>query len=336
MGFGIMGRKGGSGMTRGEWISGQVRSFLHGAALAGFFLVLFAGLSGLVYGWGYYALFGAFFLVTSWPFLKVMILITAGLSLLVFLFPVLAPFMLLLMAVFFLLRIRFVVRHWQPLLMGVLVYGIGLSLGEWGWIVHIGNDPFERPYMGALMGAGFLTALLHRGLVWLYGKGYTTKAALGLMGSVPLFVLAFVLPFLKIAGAEGFFGEPVVFHDAPAGDGALIHGEPVTPHPAPQGLPDAVAPLHYVEPHVRMTGDGPVQVAGHFQTNPDGVLINNLGEQGFSLRDGHYAGPEPYGTAAASSDPAGGAVAEAADPVYPGDVKKNKKRDFRHGTDGPV
>ena len=213
-------------MTRREWIAGQARSPLHGAALVGFFLALFAGLAGLVYGWGYYALFAVFFLVTSWPFLKVMILITAGLSLLVFLFPALAPFMLLLMAVFFLLRIRFVARHWQPLLMGILVYGIGLSLGKWGWIAYIGSNPFERPYIGALIGAGFLTALLHRGLVWLYGKGYTAKAALGLMGSVPLFAAAFVLPFLKIAGAEGIFGEPAVFHDVPAGDGAFASGEP--------------------------------------------------------------------------------------------------------------
>lgn len=321
-------------MTRKEWISGQMRSFLHGAALVGFFLVLFAGLSGLVYGWGYYALFGVFFLVTSWPFLKVMILITAGLSLLVFLFPVLAPFMLLLMAVFFLLRIRFVVRHWQPLLMGALVYGVGLSQEEWGWIAYIGGDPFERPYMGALIEAAFLTVLLHRGLVWLYGKGYTAKAALGLMGSVPLFAAAFVLPFLKIAGAEGFFGEPVVFHDAPAGEGAFVHGEPAVPHPAPQGMPDAVAPLHYVEPHVRMTGSGPVQVEGHFQTNPDGILINNLGEQGLSFGDGHAAGP--HGTAV-SAEPARGAVTEAADAVYPGDMERDKKkaacRDGAAGTD---
>lgn len=321
-------------MTRGEWISGQVRSVLHWLALAGFFLVLFAGLSGLVYGWGYYALFGVFFLITSWPFLKVMILITAVLSLAVFLFPVLAPFMLLLMAVFFLLRIRFVVCHWQPLVMGVLVYGTGLSLEEWGWVVSIGSDPFERPFLGALIGAGVLTAFLHRGLVWLYGRGYTAKAALGLMGSVPLFAAAFVLPFLKIAGAEGVFGEPAVFHDGPAGEGTLIHGEPVTPHPAPQGMPDTVAPLHYVEPHVRMTGSGPVQVEGHFQTNPDGILINNLGEQGLSFGDGHAAGP--HGAAAVSAEPVRGAVTEAADAVYPGDVERDKKKAAcRDGAAGP-
>ncbi len=321
-------------MTRQEWIAEEVRSPLHWAAVMGLFLVLFVGFMGLVYGWGYYALFALFFLVTAWPFLKVMILITAGLSLLVFFFPVLAPFMLLLMAVFFLLRIRFLVRHWQPLLMGVLVYGIGLSLEEWGWIVYMGSDPFERPWMGSLVVAVLLAALFHRGLVWLYGKGYTAKAALGLMGSVPLFALAFVLPFLKIAGAEGFFGEPAVFHEAPAGEGAFVHGEPAMPHPAPQGLPDTVAPLHYVEPHVRMTGDGPVQVAGHFQTNPDGLLINNLGEQGFSFGDGH--GAPSHGTAAVSVEPARGVMAEAADSVYPGDVERDKKKAAcREGAAGP-
>lgn len=321
-------------MTRQAWIAGQVRSPLHWAAVMGLFLVLFAGFMGLVYGWGYYALFALFFLVTAWPFLKMMICITVLLSLLAALFPVLAPFMLLLMAVFFLLRIRFVVRHWQPLLMGALVYGIGLSLQEWGWIVYIGSDPFERPLVGSLIGAGILAALFHLGLLWLYGKGYTAKAALGLMGSVPLFVVAFLLPFLKIAGAEGFFGEPAVFHDGAPGDAVYGHGDSAMPHPAPRGLPDTVAPVHYVEPHVRMTADGPVQVQGHFQTNPDGILINNLGEQGFSIKDGHYAAPELHGLTV-PADPVRAVAAEAAEHIYPGDVEKDreKKQDRKGNSD---
>lgn len=312
-------------MTKKEWVRQESRSPLHWAAAAGLFLLLAAGLMGIFYGWVYYALFGLFFLITSWPFLKMMILITAVLSLLVFLFPVLAPFMLLLMVIFFLLRIRFVVHNWRPLLMGLLVYGIGLSLPRWDWIVWLFSDSFERPVAASLILAGILAVLLHRGLCWLYGKGYSAQSALGLMGSVPLFIIAFLLPFLKIAGMEGAFGEPAVFHDAP---GDAVPHSPIDPmpRPVPQGLPDTVAPLHYVEPHVRMTGSGPVSVAGHFQTNPDGLLINNLGEQGISLTDGTRAVPSGGSGTVIHEGPVQTAAAEAAEHIYPGDAEAGEKR----------
>lgn len=310
-------------MTRREWVAGQARSGLHWIALSGIFLLLLSGLLDLVHGWVYYVLFGLFFLVTSWPFLKMMIVITVLLSVLAAFFPVLAPFMLLLMAVFFVLRIRFVARHWRPLLMGVLVYGIGLSIGKWGWVVYLASDPFERPVMASVLLSAVMTALFHIGLCWLYRRGYSAESALGLMGSVPLFVIAFLLPFLKMAGAEGGFGEPAVFHDGAPGE--AVHAGGAEPA-APQGMPDAIGKLHYVEPHVRMTADGPVSVEGHFQTNPDGLLTNNLGENGYHLGDSRGMAGAEGSIRTLPADPLRAAAGEVMEHVYPGDVEKEQEK----------
>lgn len=268
--------------------------------------------------------YGLFFLFTAWPLLKFMIVMTLLLSAAVTLFPPLAPFVLVLMAIFFILRIRFVWKHRWPMLFGLLFYGAGAVIGLAPEVLAVlpmvlgSLWGFPGVYLGALATAIIGAGILHFMLRFLYGRGYSARDALGLMGSVPLIILAFILPFLKIAGAEGFFGDTVTFHEPmPTGEG---------PVPAPDPLPEA--PLHHVEGYVRSGPSGPVYVQSHWQTNPDAILQNNLSYQGISMVT-HET--EPAGTVVTSeSGPAGTAI-------YPGDStlgteKKKEAAEQEKGT----
>ena len=63
-------------------------------------------------------------------------------------------------------------------------------------------------HIAAYIFAGILTLIFHRLLCWLYSHGYTTDRAFYVMGLTPLFLMAFILPFLKIDinGHEIFHG----------------------------------------------------------------------------------------------------------------------------------
>lgn len=313
-------------MTKEEWGRQEERSPFHLLAVGGFFLLLFMASSLLVEGRMVWAAYGLFFLVTAWPLLKVMIVITLILSVLAAVFPPLAPFVLGLMVLFFFLRIRLVWKHRWPMLFGLLFYGAGVGLGLDARILHLPQYFLWHAanFDGALwLGAavnGVLGALvLHGMLIFLYGRGYSAVAALGLMGSVPLVLLAFILPFLKIAGAEGLFGDTMVFHSAPVGAGGVPAGEG-----APMGNePVTGVPLHHVDGYVRSGPSGPVYVGSHWQTNPDGIVENNLSYQGISLPTPN---PSPADPAPAATE----SIPESAD-IYPGDVEKQgKKREMDH------
>lgn len=294
-------------MTRDAWVRQEIQNPLHWMAVLGFGALLFLAASFLIHGKLVWLAYGVFFLFTAWPLLKFMIVITLILSAAVTLFPPLAPFVLVLMAIFFILRIRFVWKHRWPMLFGLLFYGAGAVIGlEPRGIAVLSRALFSLwglPgfYAGALATAVIGAGILHLMLRFLYGRGYSARDALGLMGSVPLIILAFILPFLKIAGAEGFLGDTVTFHDAmPTGD---------MPAPAPDPLPDA--PLHHVDGYVRSGPSGPVYVQSHWQTNPDAFLENNLSYQGISIVTHETA---PVGTAVT------GESAPTGPGIYPGDT----------------
>ncbi|MGM3097895.1 hypothetical protein, partial [Bacillus cereus group sp. BC327] len=96
-------------------------------------------------------------------------------------------------------------------------------------------------------------------LIWLYGHNYSSYTALGIMGSVPLIIISFILPFLKMhMGGDVYVAEPGVV------DGHAVTGETVV-HSSDAHITKG-ANLQHVQPHVR--------------TAPDGDITNNLSYHG--------------------------------------------------------
>lgn len=175
----------------------------------------------------------AFFLVTSFQVLKMIVVLAVIIGGLCVLFPFLAPVAFILAVVFFVMRIRFISRNIYAILAGAYVYGLLAAFGA----SHIGLLGYAAY---ALAAAAVL--VLHVILKWLYRMGYTTKQAFGIMGLVPLLVVAFVLPFLKIPVVHGdVVVSPDVYDAAPSPD--VVHsGVAVRPavYPGTAASPDVV------------------------------------------------------------------------------------------------
>ncbi len=176
----------------------------------------------------------AFFLVTSFQVLKMIVVLAVMIGGLCVLFPFLAPVAFILAVVFFVMRIRFIIRNIYAILAGAYVYGLLAAFGA----SHIGLLGYEAY---ALAAAAVL--VLHVILKWLYRMGYTTKQAFGIMGLMPLLVVAFVLPFLKIPVVHGdVVVSPDVYPDAAPSPDVVHSGVVVRPavYPGTAAAPDVV------------------------------------------------------------------------------------------------
>lgn len=286
-------------MTMEEWVRQQHRSPWHWGTLVVFAVLLWLSLRG-VYGpvppkvliaWG------VFLLVESWPLLGPMLLAFVIMTGLALVHPGLGLILALVGIVFFLLRIRFVIKNILPIGLGILMYSVCYLLVGDHLVLQVVNEIFFRlplrqiPFslrdgiLLAVQALGTLlpTALFHWCLTECYKKGYEVRGAASIMVGVPLLILSFILPFLKVlSGMESgaFADHGGTFH---GGDG---HFQP-THDPG----------LHHVNGHFRSSPNGPVYVHGHWQTNPDGVLENNLSYHGPAVSQG-------------TGDPAAGAGAE--------------------------
>lgn len=207
-----------------------------------------------------------FFLVTSFQVLKMIVVLAVMIGGLCVLFPFLAPVAFILAVVFFVIRIRFIIRNIYAILAGAYVYGVLAAFGA----SHIGLLGYTTY---ALAAAAVL--VLHVILKQLYRMGYTTTQAFGIMGLVPLLVIAFVLPFLKIPVVHGdVVVSPDVYPDAgisyDAFHGAHInHSSYINPY--------ADEPTVTVRPYIKEDG---TFVEGHVRTAPDEVESNNLSYRG--------------------------------------------------------
>ena len=175
-----------------------------------------------------------FFLLTSFQVLKMIVVLAVIIGGLCVLFPFLAPVAFILAVVFFVLRIRFIIRNIYAILAGAYMYGLLAAFGA----SHIGLLGYAAY---ALAAAAVL--VLHVILKWLYRMGYTTKQAFGIMGLVPLLVVAFVLPFLKIPVVHGdVVVSPDVYPDAAPPPDVVHSGVAVRPaaYPGTAASPDVV------------------------------------------------------------------------------------------------
>ena len=142
--------------------------------------------------WGILALV-VFFLFTTWSYLKWLIIGIAAVVLLCAIFPVLAPFAMLIAIIGILLRIRFIWRNRRAIFTGLYAYGIYLILL---YLPEMERMAEYQPYF--LPAAAAATIILHCLIYWLYNSGYDTDRAYGIMGLTPLIIIAFVLPFVRL------------------------------------------------------------------------------------------------------------------------------------------
>ncbi|MGB2992477.1 MAG: hypothetical protein WBB47_07595 [Paenisporosarcina sp.] len=204
-------------VDKAPWVSSHAKSEVHWASVVAFGLILFFS-----YQWTPFLFIGfaAFLLITSFHMIWKMLIFIALISIVLAVLPFLAPLAIIVMIVLFIMRISYVIENWRPVVMGLILYGSSIPLfasvqGYYGY-------GFGLPLFVAILGA----ILLHVGLSWLYTYGYSTKTALGIMGSVPIVILAFILPFLKL-----HVPAPDVFIEASPTPGGHLATDPVAYQP---------------------------------------------------------------------------------------------------------
>ncbi|WP_043931870.1 hypothetical protein [Bacillus sp. EB01] len=297
-----------------EWIRTQTESTHHKMAIYLLPLVVFLGyFNPILYGIGILA----FFLITSFKMLKSMLFWMLILGVISFALPFLAPIIFIVMIVLFFMRIGYVIENWRPFVSGLILYGIlAASLARSAYLhSYYYSNPVVEAAVVSILGFIGLRFLLR----WLYQYNYTSYAALGIMGSVPVIIIAFVLPFLKLhVGGDFFAAETSVdttVETKPVGGEAytetkLTTGEPIStraaiPSDQPfvkvtdhvRSAPDATltnnlsyhgsdstsasGEIVHVKEHLRTTASGEVvMVKEHFRTASDGIISNNMSYEG--------------------------------------------------------
>jgi hypothetical protein len=293
-----------------EWVRAQTETKHHKMAIYLLPLVVFLGyFNPILFGIGIIA----FLLITSFKMLKSMLFWMLILGVISVVLPFLAPIIFIVMIVLFFMRIGFVIENWRPFVSGLLLYGILAVLLARS--ISLNSYSFSSPIMEGLIVSILVFFGLRFLLRWLYQYNYTSYAALGIMGSVPVIIIAFVLPFLKLHVGGDFFaaettvetkpvsgdvytetkvgtGEPIVTRASIPAEQPFVH---VTDHvrTVPDGIvtnnlsydsPDKISnSSEYVQvrEHIRTTPSGEVVlVKEHIRTAPDGIVTNNLSYDG--------------------------------------------------------
>lgn len=208
----------------GSFVQQQVKTVHHKLAIWLLPIIVILGYYNPIIYW---VGLGIFFLVTSFQLLKSMLfwmLILGGISVV---FPPIAPVIFVVMLIFFFMRIGFVIKNWRPFFYGIIFYG---------WMGFLAYDTYvQYEYYGSITDKLFYTIgladlfessdlyyidfmwiftgllmslisliLLRLMLVDCYKYGYESYVALGIMGSAPVIIISFLLPFLKIHMGDVF------------------------------------------------------------------------------------------------------------------------------------
>lgn len=280
------------------WIQEQVQSSHHKIAIYLFPIVIFLGyVHPIIFGIGLFL----FFLITSFKLLKSMLLWMLILGVISLLIPFLAPVIFIIMIVLFIMRIGYVIKNWRPFVSGIFLYGIsGALIGRSAYLYSYGFNSF---FEGAIVSIISFFAIRQL-LLWLYQHNYSSYAALGTMGSVPVIIISFILPFLKLHVGGDFFVTDTTVETKPTS--GTVYGDTYTDTKVTTGEPVASRSpllteqtLVYVNDHVRTAPDGDIRnnlsyhgpdktvpnsdlvyVKDHVRTSPDGNVMNNLSYQG--------------------------------------------------------
>jgi len=295
----------GSGVAPHNWIVEQCSNPIHWLAVGGFGLLIFAGLqhieillTGLI----------LFLAATALPMLwrnRMMLMVCLAVGIISAIIPIFAPIAIVLMIALYMKRILLVLLHWRPILSGFIAYGSPLPILIIQEAVHSGNLPPVEWGVAAIAGLGAMLCF-HSLLLWLYKWSYDIETALALMGILPLLILAFILPFLKLH--VGFGAHDMPFDPAHGGIGidhgfvhvehgaiGVEHGAIVESgaigaahlqslgHSGHEAVPPPTG-YHVVHSHTRTEPDGHVEhIPDYIRSNPDGIVENNLSYQGVHL-----------------------------------------------------
>ncbi|PGT18552.1 hypothetical protein [Bacillus cereus] len=276
-----------------EWIASQKETNHHKIAITLFPISLFLGyIHPGLFGLGLFL----FFIITSFKLLKKMLFFMLILGIISVILPFLAPIIFIVMLVLFFMRIQFVLKNWRPFLAGLLVYGIAaillarMSFDPTSASLAYDSSPSKLMESIIVSGLGFIG--IRTTLIWLYGHNYSSYAALGIMGSVPLIIISFILPFLKMhVGGDVYVAEPgmvdghavtgeTVVHssDAHITKGTNVQHVQSYVRTAPDG--DVTNNLSYHGPDAKPVNPETVAVKGYVRTAPDGDVTNNLSYHG--------------------------------------------------------
>ncbi|MFP3122166.1 hypothetical protein OH784_05240 [Ectobacillus funiculus] len=269
------------------WVKQNTLSALHKTAVIVYGLTTFLSFFSHVF-----PIIGVivFFCFTALPKIWRMLIFFAITACIVTLLPFLAPIAVILMVVFFIMRLKYIIQNWRPIIGGILVYGSFFIMfnNAYQWQYSpMGVNIFSALFTGVLA-----AILLHFYMKWLYRNGYSASKALEIMGAVPVVLLALILPFLKMVDFADFsLFEGTVDH-APVSAGA---SHTVTTETVPGGSHPG---MHQVAGHMRTAPDGiiennlsyhgpgkipntpTVHVDSYVRTNPDGIMENNLSYHG--------------------------------------------------------
>ena len=151
-----------------------------------------------------------FFMITSWKALRMAIFLPIIIGAICSVFPFLTSVVFVVGIMGTLLKIRFLLRNWRALLVGMYAYGVYALIlvmtktaGLVTYLFSVNLSLSLLMTMGLSFGfAGILTLELNSLLKWLYRHNYTTDTAFGIMGVTPLLLIGFILPLLKFADNE--------------------------------------------------------------------------------------------------------------------------------------
>jgi hypothetical protein len=279
-----------------DWVRQQTKTTHHKMAVFLLPLVIFFGyLQPILFCIGLFI----FFIATSFKMLRSMLFWMIILGLISVILPFLAPVIFIIMVVLFFMRIGYVITNWRPFVSGLILYGFSAFLIARSFYFY--NYAYQ--VSGAMVEGLIASVLSFIGLQfmlrWLYRYGYTSYAALGIMGSVPVIIIAFVLPFLKLHVGGDFFASETTIETKPVSGEAYIETKMSTGEAVGSRAPLSSDSLVYVKDHVRtapdgdptnnLSYDGPdkkapnsqlVHVGEHVRTAPDGNPTNNLSYNG--------------------------------------------------------
>jgi hypothetical protein len=179
------------------------------------------------------------------------------------------PLGIVLTILFFIFRIGYIIQNWRGILAGILVYAYPFVLG-----LSIADSYYRYNPRVVLVTSLIAGIAFHFLLLWLYRNKYSTKNALGAMGSAPLLILMLILPFVADE-----IGDIIDFDDFEQYESTHHTVDPDYNAIDPEfETADSVNPdTHSVEGHWRQTSSGEyTYVEPHVRTDPDGIESNNL------------------------------------------------------------